>query len=281
LGSVVAMTDENGALLNEQRYLPFGQVRPDVGSVTQTDFGYTGQRDLDAQNNAFSLGLMDYDARFYDVSLSRFTQPDTVVPGAGNPQAFNHYSYTMNSPVNFIDPSGHYGICPGTITPTDDGYCGYAGYVAKETPTIPIDPSSTNINGNDILDNSGQGRGNICSENDLNCILEPTNTKSQVFTNINILKDSSSQTENDPVNYPEFLVGWFVLGVGQTTILAGAAIYGFGVVVFASGGLFHGAEIMIGGLTIMGGGGFLDYAGIYAIADSGVFPGFDISDIPH
>lgn len=37
------------ALMSEQRYLPFGQVRSDVGAVIETDFGYTGQRDLDAQ----------------------------------------------------------------------------------------------------------------------------------------------------------------------------------------------------------------------------------------
>jgi uncharacterized protein RhaS with RHS repeats len=39
LGSVVAVTDANGALVSEQRYLPFGEVRMDVGSITQTDFG--------------------------------------------------------------------------------------------------------------------------------------------------------------------------------------------------------------------------------------------------
>jgi len=60
LGSVVSVLDENGAVLSQQRYLPFGTVRTDVGTVTQTDFGYTFQRNLPA------LGLMDYHARFYD-----------------------------------------------------------------------------------------------------------------------------------------------------------------------------------------------------------------------
>jgi RHS repeat-associated protein len=35
---------------------------------------------------------MDYKARFYDASIGRFIQPDTMIPGAGNPQAFNRYS---------------------------------------------------------------------------------------------------------------------------------------------------------------------------------------------
>jgi RHS repeat-associated protein len=146
LGSVATVTVEDGALLSEQRYLPFGQVRPDVGSVTQTDFGYTGQRDLDAQENTFSLGLMDYDARFYDVSLSRFTQPDTIVPGAGNPQALNRFAYALNMPMNIIDPSGHYGICPGTITPTDDGFCGKEDFEEKSAQPSLADPTIPAIN---------------------------------------------------------------------------------------------------------------------------------------
>ncbi len=105
LGSVVVVTDDTGALLSEQRYLPSGQVRTDVGAITQTDFGYTGQRALDAQNNAYSLGLMDYKARFYDPYLNRFTQADTITPGG--PQGLNRYSYTSNNPTNRIDPTGH------------------------------------------------------------------------------------------------------------------------------------------------------------------------------
>jgi hypothetical protein len=29
------------------------------------------------------------------------------VPGAGNPQAYNRYSYVLNNPLGYIDPSGH------------------------------------------------------------------------------------------------------------------------------------------------------------------------------
>jgi len=42
LGSVVAVTDQDGELLSQQRFEPFGQVRTDVVPITQTDFGYTG-----------------------------------------------------------------------------------------------------------------------------------------------------------------------------------------------------------------------------------------------
>ena len=102
LGSVVGVTDASGVLTAETRYLPFGEVRTDVGiAVTQTDFGYTFQRMVTGS------GLMDYKARAYDPWLGRFVQPDTIIPGAGNPQSYNRYGYVKNNPLNSIDPTGH------------------------------------------------------------------------------------------------------------------------------------------------------------------------------
>ena len=56
LGSVVAVVDAAGELLSEQRYLPFGAERlaPDIA---ETDFGFTGQRDLAAVGLMWRTGL--------------------------------------------------------------------------------------------------------------------------------------------------------------------------------------------------------------------------------
>jgi RHS repeat-associated protein len=107
LGSMMAVVGDAGALLSEQRYLPFGGLRNLSGAaaITQTDFGYTGQR-----NNTYT-GLMDYRARMYDPALGRFLQPDTIIPGMGNPQSLNRFSYVGNSPIGFNDPTGHMQAC--------------------------------------------------------------------------------------------------------------------------------------------------------------------------
>jgi RHS repeat-associated protein len=108
LGSVVAVTNASGTLTSQQRYLPFGGVRT-VGSpspLSGTDMAFTGQRNLDSQGNA-SMGLMDFRARFYDPYITRWTQPDTILPALGNPQSFNRYSYVNNSPIGYSDPTGH------------------------------------------------------------------------------------------------------------------------------------------------------------------------------
>jgi RHS repeat-associated protein len=115
-----------GAEYSRQFYLPYGSLRATSGSATPTDIGFTGQR-LDA------TGLMFYNARYYSPTLGRFISADTMVPGAGNPQAFNRYAYTLNNPLNYIDPTGH---CPLCLTAIIGGAIGaiagavaYTGYV--------------------------------------------------------------------------------------------------------------------------------------------------------
>jgi len=91
------MTDSAGAQIDTtMKYLPFGGTRS--GSVP-TDKKFTGQR-LDA------TGLYYYNARYYDPTIGRFISPDTVIPDPANPQCFNRYSYCLNNPLKYTDPSG-------------------------------------------------------------------------------------------------------------------------------------------------------------------------------
>ncbi len=59
--------------------------------------------------------------------LGRFISADTIVPGAGNAQAFNRYMYVRGNPLQFSDPSGHYEAC-------DDGVCADQGSSRNGTP---------------------------------------------------------------------------------------------------------------------------------------------------
>jgi hypothetical protein len=51
---------------------------------------------------------MYYVARWYDPHIAHFVQADTIVPGAGNPAAWNRYAYVMYNPLKYTDPSGHF-----------------------------------------------------------------------------------------------------------------------------------------------------------------------------
>jgi hypothetical protein len=50
-------------------------------------------------------------ARWYDPALGRFISPDSIVPQPGNPQSLNRYSYVLNNPLKYTDPSGHEEEC--------------------------------------------------------------------------------------------------------------------------------------------------------------------------
>jgi GH24 family phage-related lysozyme (muramidase) len=56
---------------------------------------------------------MDFNARFYSPRLGRFIQPDSIIPDLTDSQAWNRYSYAINNPVKYTDPSGHYYLCEG------------------------------------------------------------------------------------------------------------------------------------------------------------------------
>ena len=100
LGSASVVTDASGNTVGEDRFYPFGETRLTTGTI-YTDRLFTGQREM------AGLGIYNYGARFYSPKLGRFLSADTLVPGYRNPQSLNRYSYVRNSPLNYIDPSGH------------------------------------------------------------------------------------------------------------------------------------------------------------------------------
>ncbi|MBI4847635.1 MAG: hypothetical protein HY808_03540, partial [Nitrospirae bacterium] len=107
LGSSSVITDAAGTKVQEVQYYPFGETLVNNGSV-DVSYKFTGQEE-DAET-----GLYYYGARYYDPKLARFVSADTIVPEPFDPQALNRYSYVLNNPVIFTDPSGHY---------SDDFYC--------------------------------------------------------------------------------------------------------------------------------------------------------------
>jgi hypothetical protein len=60
---------------------------------------------------------MFYNARMYDPVLAHFVSADTVAPSKGDPKSRNRYSYVLNNPLRYTDPSGY------TPTPCPDGLC--------------------------------------------------------------------------------------------------------------------------------------------------------------
>ena len=100
LGSTTTTLRANGSLRSRLRYDPWGKERY-AQYATPSGYRYTSQR-WDS-----GLGLYDYNARYYDPVIGKFISADTLVPDPVNPQQYNRYTYSLNSPLVLIDPSGH------------------------------------------------------------------------------------------------------------------------------------------------------------------------------
>lgn len=98
LGSPTLITDASGNVVAESSFLPFGATL----SGNKDRYGFTGQE------NDVESGLQYFNARYYSPSLSRFTQPDPVIPDVYDPQSLNRYAYARNNPVKYVDPSGNF-----------------------------------------------------------------------------------------------------------------------------------------------------------------------------
>lgn len=100
-GTVLLATDATGTPIAQQRYTPFGAALRQSVELDR----YLG-RDRDPET-----GLQHLGARYYAPALGRFISVDWYVlenPGrpARMPQAYNVYSYALNNPLVFKDPSG-------------------------------------------------------------------------------------------------------------------------------------------------------------------------------
>jgi len=100
LGSVTATEDSAGHIIF-QGYYPWGGIRTGTSNALPTDNTYTDQKTIE------SIGLMFYNARYYDSCIMRWLTPDTIIPNPYNPLDLDRYQYVHSNPINFNDPTGH------------------------------------------------------------------------------------------------------------------------------------------------------------------------------
>jgi RHS repeat-associated protein len=88
-------------------YHPFGTYRQRTdydASFPNVNYTFTEQEDDD------ELGLYNYKARLYDPALGRFFSADAIIPKYDDPQNLNRYSYCLNNPLVYVDPTGNFSI---------------------------------------------------------------------------------------------------------------------------------------------------------------------------
>ncbi|MFN7834168.1 MAG: RHS repeat-associated core domain-containing protein [Burkholderiaceae bacterium] len=107
-GTVVAVSDKTGAVIERLSHDPFGKRRNITGQAdpsnllrsVNNDRGYTGHEQLD------ELGLIHMNGRIYDPAIGKFLSADPIIQAADNLQSYNRYAYVINNPMNATDPTG-------------------------------------------------------------------------------------------------------------------------------------------------------------------------------
>ncbi|WP_426108108.1 RHS repeat-associated core domain-containing protein, partial [Massilia sp. TSP1-1-2] len=99
LGSVKALSDATGTARDTYEYDAFGGLEIHAGS-TENRYRYTGEYFDEA------IGLQYNRARWYDVSLGRFTAIDRLWGRQADPLSLHRYQYAHLDPVAKSDPSG-------------------------------------------------------------------------------------------------------------------------------------------------------------------------------
>jgi len=99
LGSFLAIYDRNGDPVFEADYDVWGKQ---TVSLNEIGFhrGYTGHE----MWNEFDI--INMNGRLYDPFIARFLGPDNYVQSPTNSQNFNRYTYCLNNPLKYTDPSG-------------------------------------------------------------------------------------------------------------------------------------------------------------------------------
>lgn len=119
LGSWLTVTNENRQVVTRNSYDAWGRPRnPNTWELfaigidsalvnlnamqPRFDRGYTGHEHM------CGFGLINMNGRLYDPYLQRFLSPDPYVQSPMNAQNFNRYTYCLNNPLMYTDPTGYY-----------------------------------------------------------------------------------------------------------------------------------------------------------------------------
>jgi RHS repeat-associated protein len=100
LGSVIAVSDGGGGLIDTLRYDPFGRLLERNGNIVAQPIGFTGG-EYDT-----TVGLLYLQARYYHPGLGVFVSVDPIVHDPMIPIAWAAYAYCGNNPTTLVDPSG-------------------------------------------------------------------------------------------------------------------------------------------------------------------------------
>ena len=101
LGSIVKLVDDSGASVFNAKYDVWGYQ-----TVTKNQIGF--HRGFTGHEMLPEFCLINMNGRMYDPIVGRFLSPDNFIQFDNFSQSYNRYSYCLNNPLKYNDPSGEF-----------------------------------------------------------------------------------------------------------------------------------------------------------------------------
>lgn len=127
LGSIERIIDNNSlAIVADKSFDAWGRERDAISwaylpvkyGSNGWDRGYTGHEHIP------EFGIINMNGRLYDPLLGRMVSPDPYIMGTENSQGYNRYTYALNNPLFYTDPSGEIVWAPVIIGAVVGAYLG-------------------------------------------------------------------------------------------------------------------------------------------------------------
>lgn len=108
IGSITQIVDENANIIQKMNFDAWGRRR---NPTTWTYDGIENEsfvidRGFTMHEHLTELKLINMNGRMYDPVMGRFLSTDPIVQLPDYNQSYNRYTYVLNNPLRFTDPSG-------------------------------------------------------------------------------------------------------------------------------------------------------------------------------
>ncbi len=100
---------------NNYDVIPITQVWTNFGSGLRAQIDETTNRGFTGHEHFDQVGIIHMNGRIYDPTIGRFLQADPIIQDPYDTQSLNRYSYVMNNPLSYTDPTGYTRLRKGAI----------------------------------------------------------------------------------------------------------------------------------------------------------------------
>jgi len=129
LGSYETITDESGVVVEKFSFDAWGRRRnADTWNHDENPKQFLFDRGFTQHEHLDLFGLINMNGRVYDPWLGSFLSPDPKLQSPQNSQNYNRFSYALNNPLKYIDPSGYLYENQGEKGNSPYYYSGSLGY---------------------------------------------------------------------------------------------------------------------------------------------------------